>query len=861
MSPGFVVFWTASLLLFCLNYGFAAERKVVVGGDRIERILSADNQKLRTTQIVNKIADRTLKTTGQEFVITYGDDEKITSDDFNLIAINSTANGTIATLKNNPLNLQAQISYTTADQQPWLYKQITFTNTGQSPFLLRTVEIEHLKIENEEITYSTDRDFPYISNWGQPVYTESLWFGVEFPATRSSATSDGFIFLRHHPGIELAPKQTYQTKRAVLGASALGKLDKTFMDYVRTLPQREDVPQMNNCWVGFLVIRPPDRTSKGLKMIEYVKKIKDQTGFTFGGWSYDAGLRPRMYRNEGLFVPHEEGIWQKTAEALKQIDTPLGFWCSFSGKYDADTTAWGRKQGFEVVDIGKKNYCYCLAGPNYSAAIKKRLEDIVRKYNVGWVDFDGMTWGAGFGCNQPDHGHLVGQDAEAGVYACERVVENKFKIFGSLRQINPDIVLNLLICSGWASPWWLIHVDGVHTVGDDTRAAGIPSPWLRDELITARDIQVFDIHRRRNLKFPLWAENLYGTQVRRDHLINFIKVNGEDYAQRWEDEYVMAMPARGAISLHMLCADLEVLDRSKPGLKFVGQVANWTRANQSIYHDYHLIGGEPKNRDVFGYSHCDEKGRAVIGLRNPYIISKTFGLTIDKSINFQPTDEKIYVNIIYPYRKTFEPVDYGQTIYIPIQDYQVMMLDVRTQSRQFKNITPSRWSVTDSGQLITYSEYPLRKAPSGYLRAFTAIDALHLKGEINVPKSAKTGQIQIMFEFVEGKKITKPKVLLDGKETDIEFHQRQNEASCKWKVEQDWALVNTPNGRHKIDVIIEDKGPGNIKVSAWLIANYRLKPSVTDRKVPDAERLFPVISADEDRKMTTILEPVKCRLP
>ena len=46
-------------------------------------------------------------------------------------------------------------------------------------------------------------------------------------------------------------------------------------------------------------------------MIEYAA-AKELTGFTFDGWSYDAGFD--MYRPDALFVPNEADIWDKTRE-------------------------------------------------------------------------------------------------------------------------------------------------------------------------------------------------------------------------------------------------------------------------------------------------------------------------------------------------------------------------------------------------------------------------------------------------------------------------------------------------------------------------------------------------------------------
>lgn len=211
-------------LLFSVSPALADKESAVISGDSIQRVLSTKDNILRTVEVENKITKRTLSVIGPEFVIIWGDGQKLTSDDFKVISLDSKEHGLIAVLINDAHGIKAEITYSTAANSPWLYKQIFFTNTGIKPFLFRSVELEHLKINDEKITYAVNAKFPELSDWGQPVYTESLWFGIEFPATRSSVTSDGFIFLRHHPGIELAVGQSYFTKRSVLGVAASGKV-------------------------------------------------------------------------------------------------------------------------------------------------------------------------------------------------------------------------------------------------------------------------------------------------------------------------------------------------------------------------------------------------------------------------------------------------------------------------------------------------------------------------------------------------------------------------------------------------------------------------------------------------------------
>lgn len=835
--------------------------EVTVQTPALRRALTEVDGTLKTTEIQNRLTGEVLQTRGPEFVITYADGQTVSSDDFEFRSLDRTETGVIAKLHSAALSLTAEITYT-GGEQLWAYKQIQFINTGKEALLLRTVELEHLKVAGEKITFAVKNTFPHLSDWGQPVYTESLWIGAEFPATKSSVTEDGYIFLRHHPGIEIAPGESYQTKRAVMGGAESGKANvkQSFMDYVTTLPQRQPAPQMSLYWNGYLIVNTrtnysegvltPSRIDRAQKQFDSMKRMKEETGFNFSSFTYDVPF----YRNDGLFVPMEPDTWKKTSDALASIGTDVGFWASFSCIYTSSTHDWGKTQGYEL----QHNRAYCLAGPIYYAAIKKRMEDIVREHNMASVNFDGMYWGQGVGCNEPGHGHLVGKGDEAGVFSTERVVENQFAIYESLREINPEILIDFFVCAEWASPWWLTQVDGVHTVVGDTVAAGIPSPWVRDELITARDIQVFEEHRRVERQFPLWAEDLYGTQVRADTLIDNVFMKGEAYSERWEDEFVMATPGRGAIAASLLSGDMPTLENSRGGLKFFGEVANWTKANETIYSDYHLLGGEPKERELYGYSHSDHEGRALVALRNPFITAGDFPLVIDESLGLTPTDEKLYVNVVYPYRKTYEKVSFGDTVNIPVQDYQVMMLEVLAESRQFKELSSAgRWNVDESGQLVTYDDSVLADTPAGELKLEARGDSLHLQGQVSVPATGVGGQIQLMLETIAGNPVTKPVAWIDGKKVEVIFHERLGEV-----IPQNWALIDVPPGKHAIDIELVCSTPENkARIGAWMVANYKLAGQVTRKKGPEAGRLFPVFAADEDRRMTTLLAPVERQLP
>ena len=110
---------------FCFNSTLAGEKEIVVSNPSLGRILSLVDSRWRTVEVKNKIIDRTLTTEGPEFVLTWGDGQESTSDDFACLSVDSNSQSTTAKLENKTLHLQAEITYSIASNgQPWFYKQI-----------------------------------------------------------------------------------------------------------------------------------------------------------------------------------------------------------------------------------------------------------------------------------------------------------------------------------------------------------------------------------------------------------------------------------------------------------------------------------------------------------------------------------------------------------------------------------------------------------------------------------------------------------------------------------------------------------------------------------------------------------------
>lgn len=91
---------------------------MVVSGSGIQRVISGAKDRLHTKSIVNEVSKRELETGGSEFVLTWSVGEVATSDDFELVTLEETADGVVAGLRNIDLGLVAEASAIRAAIRP-----------------------------------------------------------------------------------------------------------------------------------------------------------------------------------------------------------------------------------------------------------------------------------------------------------------------------------------------------------------------------------------------------------------------------------------------------------------------------------------------------------------------------------------------------------------------------------------------------------------------------------------------------------------------------------------------------------------------------------------------------------------------
>ncbi len=347
------------------------------------------------------------------------------------------------------------------------------------------------------------------------------------------------------------------------------------------------------------------------------------------------------------------------ADTLKKTGTSLGIWIGPTGGYSfrMKRVGWMKDHGYEVVGKGRDYAMLCMGGRNYSALFKKRVTDFVEKEGVGYFKWDGIQ----FACSEPDHGHPVG------IYSRRAILDSVISKCKAVRAINPATYLN--ITSGtWLSPWWVKYANQVWMQGADYGYADVPSISERDAAITYKDFVLYDDFKNQDCWFPV--SNLMTHGIIKG---NLERLGGEDDPlDKFTNDAVFYV-ARG-ITMIELYISPDLLNEGE--WNAIGGAVNWAKDRNAVLSNTHMIGGDPTNREPYGFVHFKES-KGILALRNPFITPAHILVHLSAEYGLDPKASNLVLEKVYPYR-WISPKLYasGITIDIPLEGYESAVFEL-----------------------------------------------------------------------------------------------------------------------------------------------------------------------------------------
>ena len=534
----------------------------------------------------------------------------------------------------------------------------------EKPVLLKEIVLDKLDVDNQST------GLPTVPGQSYPVFGEGFFAGIEFPVS-SMRKESGQIVLAHQPGIKMQPGKWYESKKAVYGTAVKGQEKEAFLSYINANRSEPDEIHVNyNSWWSSPVPYSEKEILELMKTFE--QKMFLPYGVSFNSFCIDLGWSDTksIWGIDTLMFPKG---FVNIQEAAKKMNTNLGLWISPSNMYSPKSldSDWAEQHGYEtfVIDSTKKagRLC-CMAGEHYSSEFRKQLVDIVKKYEIKHLKFDGFifTTNPTLLCNELDHGH------EPGYLSIEPAAEALIETCRQIHQVSPDTWIETTCMGGDPSPWWLFYVNSViGTYGSDYPEGRIPSPVYRESYTTSRDY--FNIQGATYGITPISAQEVLGV----------VHQTMEPFSN---DAVTSIM--RGNLFLPLY---INPVYMDGPRWKMIADMISWAKNNASLIRNTNVLlpvswqnGKVPRfekdeyamPREPYGYAHCTDN-HALIELRNPWITNGQYELAINNFTGFSPNVKNLSIVSLYPEVRVYATgLKYGDTVHIPLAPYETLVVSV-----------------------------------------------------------------------------------------------------------------------------------------------------------------------------------------
>ena len=257
-----------------------------------------------------------------------------------------------------------------------------------------------------------------------------------------------------------------------------------------------------------------------------------------------------------------------------------------------------------------------LSNPTYFNAFVGRCKDMVKKYDMRYFKFDGIS-------TKPiAYGPAELEDAE-GILS----------VLAELRKARPDIFINTTVGT-WASPFWYLHADSIWRQEGDFDQIGTMGDD-RDRWITYRDRLVHEIFVTGAPLFPINSIMTHGTIITKN---GPPKVMSKEPANCIKE---MRTAFTSGSGLQEIYVDADLMNQQGGVLwDELARCIAWIRRNEDVLADTHWVGGNPWDKqaqdgDIYGWASWN-KSKCTLSLRNSSMHRKTLAGTLRQILDVPP---------------------------------------------------------------------------------------------------------------------------------------------------------------------------------------------------------------------------------
>ena len=448
----------------------------------------------------------------------------------------------------------------------------------------------------------------------------SLSLPLGNPEEESSGVPDNMVRGSWVRKAKLQPEKPW-TVNSVIGLFAPGQQRRSFLSYIereKPVPYRTFVHY--NDWYEVGIVRhdfkdPMQRTTEKISM-EIAKTWKREL-FKKRKTKIDAFVIDDGWDDFNSLWDFHIGFPQGFANLNKLVTSMgcgMGTWLGPVGGYGYSKNQ--RIAYWNKTHPNNRISNFELSNPIYFNAFVGRCTDMVKKYDMRYFKFDGIS-------TKPiAYGPAGLEDAEGII-----------SVLAALRKARPDIFLNTTVGT-WASPFWFMHADSIWRQEGDFDQVGTMGD-ARDRWITYRDRLVHEIFVTGAPLFPINSIMIHGTIITKN---GPPRVMSKDPANCIKEIRTAFTSGTG---LQELYVDADLMNQ-QDGILWDELARNieWIRRNEDVLADVHWVGGNPwdkekKDGDIYGWASWN-MSKCTLSLRNSSKYTKTLKGTLRQILDVPP---------------------------------------------------------------------------------------------------------------------------------------------------------------------------------------------------------------------------------
>lgn len=599
----------------------AATKMYQLSNQGLELSVGVDGGRVARKTISNRLTGESLELPPNEFQLEFDSGRILSGAD---LSARAAVSGGSLELRytGSGGDPEVRVRYQLPHGKAYLRKQISL-RAGKGLRLLRADLDDWGGVKRNWASMSADR----LRHGSHPVFCDTFWAGVEFPAACNEYGREGFVLRSRPGGIEIGGEWT-ELHSTAAGAAEPGQVYEAFLEYLEDI--RLAPPRLVACYNSWWTLPTVVKQADNLALIEELKaKMYDRFGIFFDIITTDMGWSdPRtIWRIDRSILPRGFDDIRTIVEAA---GAKLGLWMSPSEVYPPVCDyAYLEKQGYVVLwdnrdRHGEKRFAVSLADPKYREEVKLQLRKLIRENGLGHIKYDGFAAEE----RQAHHGLLPGRDS------VEPLAAYSLELLSASKQENPDLVteptyMNSL--ANYISPWILKYSDSVwgNSGGDCPRGLG-PAPDYRESHTTAREYYIFSSRRE------FWLPQ---------NAVHYFDIVHCDEGTGFANHAAMAF-GRGRF---FLSTYLNPKFMDADDWRVYAGLLKWARNNKELMRNTVMVPSRVELGEPYVYGHWLGM-RGVLAVRNPSNETKEFTVDLKKAGAPKGLDDAVCYSQ-YPYRR------------------------------------------------------------------------------------------------------------------------------------------------------------------------------------------------------------------